>query len=106
MEQKNKLQKRGSVSKIKNIQTESKNSKSSNIKKTVEISFESALQELDAILSKLEKGNLNLEETIKLYKQGAGLLEICNEKFSKASGTVTIIKNNIKEIFKDEIETC
>ena len=38
-----------------------------------ELSFEQSMQELEKIVQELEKGNLNLEDTIKKFEQGIAL---------------------------------
>jgi exodeoxyribonuclease VII small subunit len=48
------------------------------------LSFESALAELEAIVSKLESGNAPLEESIALYERGAALKAHCEAKLKSA----------------------
>ncbi len=36
-------------------------------------SFEESLKKLETIVDKLEKGDLSLEESLKLFEQGVGL---------------------------------
>lgn len=42
-----------------------------------ELSFEQAYQELDAIVGKLESGELSLEESVTLFERGRKLAEHC-----------------------------
>lgn len=58
-----------------------------------EISFEQALKELEGIVDKLEKGESGLEESLKLYDEGAKLAEICRQKLSK-------VEHRLKELVK------
>jgi exodeoxyribonuclease VII small subunit len=48
------------------------------------LSFEKALAELEAIVSKLESGNAPLEESISLYERGAALKAHCEAKLKSA----------------------
>lgn len=48
------------------------------------LSFETALAELEAIVSKLESGNAPLEESIALYERGAALKAHCEAKLKSA----------------------
>jgi len=48
------------------------------------MSFETALAELEAIVEKLEKGNVALEESIKLYERGEILKLRCETLLSDA----------------------
>lgn len=48
-------------------------------------SFEAALKELESIVSKLERGQAELEESIVLYERGQRLKSYCEEKLKDAS---------------------
>ena len=47
-------------------------------------SFETALKELEAVLQKLESGDLSLEESLKYYEKGIGLYAGCTEELEQA----------------------
>lgn len=49
-----------------------------------ELSFEDALQRLEAIVSKLESGQAPLEESIALYEEGARLKAHCENRLKAA----------------------
>lgn len=49
-----------------------------------DLSFEDALQRLEAIVSKLESGQAPLEESIALYEQGARLKSHCENRLKAA----------------------
>lgn len=65
------------------------------------LSYEETSRKLDSIIEKLENGNNDLENVIKLYEEGEKLLKICNNSFNTIEGKITIIKNNIEQIFKN-----
>ncbi|MGD9538518.1 MAG: exodeoxyribonuclease VII small subunit [Alphaproteobacteria bacterium] len=48
------------------------------------LSFEEALGELEAIVQRLEKGELGLEDAIATYERGVGLKRRCQEKLKDA----------------------
>ena len=48
------------------------------------LSFEAALSELEQIVSKLERGDVELEETIAIYERGAKLKAHCEAKLKAA----------------------
>lgn len=48
-------------------------------------SFEAALRELESIVSRLERGQAELEESITLYERGQRLKIYCEEKLKDAS---------------------
>lgn len=48
------------------------------------LSFEKALEELEAIVDKLEKGAVDLEESIRMYERGTYLKAHCETKLNAA----------------------
>jgi exodeoxyribonuclease VII small subunit len=56
-------------------------------------SFEESLKKLETIVDQLEKGDLSLEESLKLFEQGVGLSAACKKELEEAEGKVeTLIK--------------
>ena len=55
------------------------------------MSFEAALAELEAVVARLESGNVALDESIALYARGAELRAHCEEKLKAAEQRVTEI---------------
>lgn len=53
--------------------------------------FESALLELEAIVSQMESGNLPLAQSIDAYKRGAALLQTCQKSLSDADQQIRIL---------------
>lgn len=49
-----------------------------------QMTFEAALAELEGIISKLEAGDVPLEESITLYERGAALKTHCESKLKTA----------------------
>ncbi len=49
-----------------------------------DLSFEDALSELESIVSKLERGDAPLEESIDIYERGAKLKKHCEGKLKSA----------------------
>ena len=45
-------------------------------------SFEEALSRLEEIVDAMEEGELSLDETVKLYKEGVEMASVCSEKLS------------------------
>lgn len=50
-----------------------------------ELAFEQALRELEETVTKLEAGELTLEESLELFERGQKLAIYCNELLEKAS---------------------
>ena len=53
-----------------------------------EMSFEEAMRELEAVVSKLDRGDVALEESITLYERGAALKAHCETKLKAAQEKV------------------
>ena len=47
-------------------------------------SFEQALARLEKIVEKLDDGNLPLDESIALFKEGTALAKVCRDKLAQA----------------------
>ena len=50
------------------------------------LSFELALKELEEIVSRLEQGEVDLEDSIVLYERGQALKAHCEQKLKAAEG--------------------
>jgi len=61
------------------------------VKKTDEPTFELALQQLEEIVQKLEKGELPLEESLALYEDGIRLSRLCHGKLEEAEGRIEML---------------
>lgn len=59
--------------------------------------FEECLQQLETIVDQLEKGNVPLEQALKLFEQGIDLSNTCRKELQDAEGRVEILlKHNGK----------
>ena len=54
-------------------------------------SFEEAMLELEQIVSKLEKGDISLEESITNFGQGIELSRYCSSKLDDAEKKISIL---------------
>ncbi|MDE3188210.1 MAG: exodeoxyribonuclease VII small subunit [Acidobacteriota bacterium] len=53
--------------------------------------FEQSLKKLETIVDKLEKGDLTLEESLKLFEEGVGLSAACKKELEAAEGKVQML---------------
>jgi exodeoxyribonuclease VII small subunit len=53
--------------------------------------FEESLKQLETIVGQLEKGDLPLEDSIKLFEEGIRLSAVCKEELDAAEGKVQIL---------------
>ena len=56
--------------------------------------FEDALNKLEKIVSKLEDGEIPLEESLKLFEEGIRLSRFCTQKLEEAEKKVEILLKN------------
>lgn len=54
-------------------------------------SFEESLKKLEMIVDQLEKGDLSLEESLKLFEEGVGLSTACKGELDAAEGRVEML---------------
>lgn len=53
-----------------------------------DMSFEQSLKELEEIVSRLERGNVELERSISIYERGESLRKHCDELLKSAEAKV------------------
>ena len=67
-----------------------------------ELSFEKALEELEALVSRMEDGKLPLEESLEAYQRGAELIKACQAKLADAQARVAILEGTELRDFKPD----
>jgi exodeoxyribonuclease VII small subunit len=58
--------------------------------------FEQGLKRLEEIVHLLERGDLELEESIKYFKEGSNLFKKLNSQLSDAEGEIKIVLENFE----------
>ena len=53
--------------------------------------FEEAMERLEQIVETLESGDLPLDESLKIFEEGMGLVNFCTKKLEEAEQKVTIL---------------
>jgi len=53
-----------------------------------DMSFETAIEELEASVEKLEDGTLTLEQQVSFYERGMKLVEACRDKLNAAAARI------------------
>ncbi|MGH7381994.1 MAG: exodeoxyribonuclease VII small subunit [Candidatus Methylomirabilales bacterium] len=70
-----------------------------------EIQFEEALTRLEAVVNRLESGELPLEESLRLFEEGVHLTKVCTHRLEEAERRITILlKNERGEIVETPFE--
>ena len=65
-----------------------------------ENNFEKSMENLENIVTELEKGELNLDESVKKFEEGMKIAKQCNNILENAEKKITILlkqENGIKE---------
>ena len=60
-------------------------------KKGEEKSFEEFMEELEKITTKLEKEQISLDESVKLFEDGMNISKECNKKLEEAEKRITML---------------
>ena len=69
-------------------------------KESPQPTFEAALKRLEEVLEALEHGNLNLEEALKAFEEGVGLVRFCHGKLDEVERRVELLlKDNAGKFF-------
>jgi exodeoxyribonuclease VII small subunit len=58
--------------------------------------FEDALKELEELVARLEKGELSLEESLRLYERGIALARHCHAKLEEAEGKIELLMKDAR----------
>ena len=66
--------------------------------------FESALAELEALVERMEAGDISLEESMKLFERGVTLTNSCQASLKEAEQKVQILLDKRAEATPEEFE--
>ena len=59
--------------------------------------FEDSLNNLETIVSKLEKGELSLDKSIEMFEKGISMYNDCKEFLSTAENKIKVLTDSLKE---------
>jgi len=62
-----------------------------------EMTFESALARLEAVVREIEGGKAPLDKTLALFEEGKSLVEYCEKALTAAEQRVTKVSNEEKQ---------
>lgn len=65
-----------------------------------ELKFEEALKKLEKIVEQLEKGDLSLDEAMKIYQDGIELSRLLGQKLENARKKIDVLTKNKKGEFE------
>ncbi|MBO5495222.1 MAG: exodeoxyribonuclease VII small subunit [Eubacterium sp.] len=58
------------------------------------MTYETAIKRIEEIISLLEKNEISLDESMKLFEEGSRLTAFCNEELKKAEQKITELTDN------------
>ena len=67
-------------------------------------SFEDNMENLEKIVTELEKGNLNLDESIAKFEEGIKISKECNKILEEAEKKITILLEKDGKIEEENFE--
>ncbi len=70
-----------------------------------EKNFEKSIQDLENIVTELEKGELNLDESVKKFEEGMKIAKQCNNILENAEKKITILLENNGNLEEKSFET-
>tara|TARA_B100000809_G_scaffold252121_1_gene286468 strand:- start:996 stop:1226 length:231 start_codon:yes stop_codon:yes gene_type:complete len=70
-----------------------------------QVSFETSIDRLEALVSKMESGNGTLEQSLKWFEEGMGLIKSCQGQLKEAEQKVQeLINNDAGELISKDVE--
>ena len=71
-------------------------------KKEENKSFEELMEALEGIVQELEKGNLNLDESVAKFEEGMKISKECNKMLESSEKRISILLENDGEIVEED----
>lgn len=68
-----------------------------------ELNFEENMEELEKIVQELERGDLNLDDSIKKFEEGMKISKQCNKFLEEAEKRITVLIENKDGISEEEL---
>ena len=67
------------------------------------MTYDEALQRLEALVTQLERGGKNLDETLAMFEEGTALLKRCQDELGEVEGRLTELRlDEAEALVKDE----
>lgn len=66
------------------------------------IDFEKAMEGLERVVEALESGELTLDQALKRYEEGVGLVRSCQSKLTEAEKKIEVLTKALDGSFKKE----
>jgi len=66
--------------------------------------FEESMKKLETLVSELENGNLNLDESVKKFEEGMKIAKQCNNILEDAEKKITILLEKDGELKEEDFD--
>lgn len=66
--------------------------------------FEESMKKLEGIVTELENGNLNLDESVKRFEEGMKIAKQCNTILENAEKKITILLEKDGELKEEDFD--
>lgn len=67
------------------------------------MTYDEALRRLEELVSQLERGGKNLDETLAMFEEGTALLKRCQEELGEVEGRLAELRlDDAEDLVKDE----
>jgi exodeoxyribonuclease VII small subunit len=73
--------------------------------KDAPLSFETGLQQLEAIVKEMESGELPLERALELFERGMKLSDACRKQLEEAESRVEILMKRAGEVHPEPLRS-
>lgn len=67
-------------------------------------SFEEQLTALEGVVERLERGELSLEESVRLFEEGVKLSEACKKELEAAEGKIQVLVERGREMVAADLD--
>lgn len=65
-------------------------------------SYETALEELEQLVARLESGDMPLEQLLNGYQRGAELLKFCRDRLEAVEGQIKVLDQGVLKTWTPE----
>jgi len=65
-------------------------------------SYEDAMQELEALVHRLESGEMPLDQLLSGYQRGAALLQFCRDKLQAVEDQIKVLDEGALKVWKPQ----
>ena len=69
-----------------------------------QVTFEQALDQLEAIVRQLESGEVSLQDSMELFEKGVSLAALCNQQLDLAEGRLQLLLEKQGNVLRETLD--